>query len=308
MTRALVLGANGQDGSYLCEILSVRGYDVIGSGRRATARWPVAADNYRYQGCDLADTTALAALLKAVAPDFVFHFAAVHGAQGFDYESVWREAHCVNTLSVHAILEYVRKDRPGCALIYASSAKAFGDPLPAEIDESTPRRSSCIYSITKNAAHALIDYYRARHGVKASVLYLFNHESPRRGPDYFIPRIARALEKARTQGGKSEIHSLDFACDWGDAREYMEITADIAERGLGQDYVLATGRTWTGREMVGALFARHGLNHADFLVEKAAPATPRSYRASNGRLRQRLGRAPTRDILDVFDDFLQIAP
>jgi GDPmannose 4,6-dehydratase len=304
MTTALVLGANGQDGSYLCEILCARGHDVVAVGRQPGPRWPVADSKYRYLTCDISDTNALEALMRQSSPDIVFHFAAIHGAAGFDYESVWPQAHQVNTISVHAILEYIRGDKPGCGLIFASSAKVFGAPLPARISETTPRQSTCIYSITKNAAHALIDYYRARHGAKASVLYLFNHESPRRAPGYFIPRVAAALNKALSGGGKSEVYALDFCCDWGDAREFMEIAADIAERALGEDYVLATGKTWTGREIVSQLFARHGLNYADHLIEVApASAGQTPYLASGARLRQKLGRAPTRDILDVLDDF-----
>ena len=120
-------------------------------------------------------------------PDVIFHFAAIHGAAGFNYEAVWPELHQVNTLSVHAVLDYIRAERRGCGLVYASSAKVFGTPPPSRIDESTPRLSTDLYSITKNAAHALIDYYRARHDVRASVLYLFNHESPRRARTISFP-------------------------------------------------------------------------------------------------------------------------
>ncbi|HWY61226.1 MAG TPA: GDP-mannose 4,6-dehydratase [Rhizomicrobium sp.] len=308
MTTALVLGANGQDGSYLSEILCARGQDVVGVGRQPRPRWPVSSGKYRYQTCDISDTDTLQAILRLVSPDIVFHFAAIHGAAGFDYESVWREVQLVNTVSVHAVLEYIRGEKPSCGLVYASSAKVFGAPLPARISETTPRKSSCIYSITKNAGHALIDYYRARHAAKASVLYLFNHESPRRAPEFFIPRLAEALKRALLDGGKSEIYSLDFCCDWGDAREYMEIAADIAERALGEDFVLATGKTWTGREMAGQLFARHGLDLADHLIETAPASSMQSlYQASNAKLRARLGRAPMRSILDVFDEFLQAA-
>lgn len=308
MTTALVLGANGQDGSYLCEILCARGFDVVGAGRQSAPRWPAPAGAYRYRPCDIADPAAVTALLRDTAPDIVFHFAAIHGAAGFDYEAAWAELHQVNTVSVHAVLAYIRTEKSGCGLVYASSAKVFGTPLPGRIDETTPRISADLYSITKNAAHALIDYYRARHSVRASVLYLFNHESVRRPSNYFIPRIAAALNKARSGGGKSEIHSLDFACDWGDAREYMEIAADIAERGLGEDYVLATGKTWTGLEMVGQLFARHGLDHAGHIAEIAPGGGQKFYQASNARLKEKLGRVPRRSILDVFDDFLAGAP
>jgi GDPmannose 4,6-dehydratase len=309
MTITLVLGANGQDGSYLAEILCARDHTVVAVGRQPVACWPVAGERYRYQSCDIADIGALTALLHETAPNLVFHFAAIHGPAGFNYEAVWQQAQQVNTLSVHAVLEYIRAAKPGCGLVYASSAKVFGSPPPLFIDEASPRLSTDIYSATKNAAHALVDYYRARHGAKASVLYLFNHESPRRAPGFFIPRVAAALARAKAGGGKSALYTLDFACDWGDAQEYMEIAADIAGRGLGEDYVLATGKTWTGREMVSALFTRHGLDQAAYITQTAAPSgAPALYQASNARLQARLGRVPVRSILDVCDDFLRAAP
>ena len=300
---ALVLGANGQDGSYLCETLSARGTAVVAASRQPAPRWPVGSGLYHYQASDIADLDALGALLQAVSPDIVFHFAAIHGPAGFDYEAVWRRAHLVNTLSVHAVLDHIRKDNPGCGLVYASSAKVFGGVPPGRIDEASPRLSTDIYSTTKNAAHGLIDHYRARHGVAASALYLFNHDSPRRDASYFVPRVARALSAALSgHGGKSRLHTLDFACDWGDAREYMEITADVGERGLGQDYVMATGRTWSGREMVETLFRSHDLNYADHIETSQSGPAPALYQASNARLKDVLGRVPERSVLDVIAD------
>jgi GDPmannose 4,6-dehydratase len=305
--KALVLGANGQDGSYLCEILRARGHEVVAVGRQPQPRWPVADAGYSYQACDIADLYALTALLSETAPGIVYHFAAIHGPAGFDYEAVWRQAHFVNTLSVHAVLEYVRAMNPACGLVYASSSKVFGAPMPALVDEDSPRLSTCIYSTTKNAAQGLIGHYRARHGVAASSLYLFNHESPRREPSFFIPRVAAALAAART-GQKARLHTLDFTADWGDAREYMDIAADVGERGLGEDYVLATGATWNARDMVEEFFRRHGLNAADHVEAATTGPVPPASTANIARLKARLGRAPERSVLDVLDDMLRTAP
>jgi GDPmannose 4,6-dehydratase len=307
--KALVLGANGQDGSYLCEILCARGHDVVAVGRQPQPRWPVKDAHYRYQMCDVADLDALSALLRETAPDIVFHFAAIHGPAGFDYEAVWRQAHFVNTLSVHAVLDYIRAHNPGCGLVYASSSKVFGTPMPPLVDEDSPRLSTCIYSTTKNAAQGLIEHYRARHGVAASVLYLFNHESPRREAGFFIPRVAAALVTARAgTGQKTRLHTLDFTADWGDAREYMDIAADIGERGLGEDYVLATGTSWNARKMVADFFRRHGLDVGDHIETTMSGVAAPARRVSIARLRERLGRVPRRSVLDVLDDMAGTAP
>ena len=306
-SKALVLGANGQDGSYLCEILCARGYAVLAIGRQPQPRWPVDNVGYRYQACDITDLGALTALLRETAPDIVYHFAAIHGPAGFDYEAVWPQAHFVNTLSAHAVLDYIRTENPACGLVYASSSKVFGAPMPAMVDEDSPRLSTCIYSTTKNAAQGLIGYYRARHGVAASSLYLFNHESPRREAGFFIPRVAAALAAARA-GQKTQLHTLDFTADWGDAREYMDIAADVGEQGLGEDYILATGTTWNAGEMVDAFFRRHGLNAADHIETATSGSLPPASTASIVRLRERLGRVPERSVLDVLDDMQRTTP
>lgn len=300
---ALVLGANGQDGSYLCEALCARGYAVTAMGRQPKARWPVEGTSYTYRACDIGDMAALAALLRDTKPGIVFHVAAIHGPAGFDYEAVWESAHLVNTLSVHAVLAHIHRENPGCGLVYASSSKVFGSPMPALVDETSPRLSTCIYSTTKNAAHSLIDYYRTRHGVAASALYLFNHESPRRDAAFFIPRVAAALAAARNgAGSKSRLHTLDFTADWGDAREYMDLSIDVAERALGADYVMATGVSWNARQMVDAVFRRHGLDYAAH-VETAVdgPAAPAT-QAVNTRLLHAIGRAPSHSILDLVEE------
>src|SRR5690606_3712059 len=132
-------------------------------------------------------------------PASVFHLAAVHAsAEGTPYEGRFGEMLEVNVASVHAVLEALRAG--GGRMIHASSIKAFGEPLPAVIDEGTPRRSTCLYGVTKNAATDLVHYYRERHGVEASVVWLGNHESPRRAPEFFVPKLARCLLAAVRDG------------------------------------------------------------------------------------------------------------
>ena len=117
---ALVLGVNGQDGSYLAESLLARGWSVHGAGRQAESRWLDVAKNFTYHELDLNDIGALSALLKTLRPGFIFHMAAVHGASGFSYEDHWLETHAVNTLAAHAVLEHLRCDAPDGAMIYIS--------------------------------------------------------------------------------------------------------------------------------------------------------------------------------------------
>lgn len=306
--RALVLGVNGQDGSYLAESLLARGWSVHGAGRQPESRWLGDARDFSYHALDLNDLGALSALLKTLRPGVIFHMAAVHGAAGFSYESHWQEAHSVNTLAAHAALEYLRCDAPDAVMIYASSSKAFGLTLPPMITESTPRSSTCIYSTTKNAATDLIGYYRQRHGIRASVVWTFNHESPRRGAEYFIPKIVTILANSILDPGfVGRIATLQFASDWGDAAEYMDIVADIAEKAPGNDFILASGTTWAARNFVEILFQRYQLRSEEHLIEQQVPPATciANWHADPSALRNALGRTPQRSIFEVCDEILK---
>src|SRR6185369_3104620 len=185
MTRALVLGANGQDGSYLVEALLRRGTDVTGIARQAESRW-VRHPRYHHVGLDIRNSAAVGDFLAKNDPTEIYHLAATHGAAGYFYEPGWQDALGVNLGSVHACLEHMRSARTAPRVFYASSLKAFGAVPPSAIDEETPRVSSCLYSITKNAAADLISYYRGKHGVFLCIGYLLHNHSPRRSDDYFL--------------------------------------------------------------------------------------------------------------------------
>ncbi len=307
--RALVLGVNGQDGSYLAESLLARGWVVHGVGRQAESRWVMADERFTYHNLDIGDLADLQATLRDIQPDFIFHLAAVHGAAGFAYESHWHAAHAVNTLSVHAILEYLRGKAPDAAMMYGSSSKAFGATPPATITEATPRVSSCIYSTTKNAATDLINYYRSRHGIRASSVWLFNHESPRRSGEYFVPRVVEILANSICDPDfRGSIGTLQFICDWGDAAEYMDLTASMAETAPATDFILASGITLRGEGFVDRLFRRYGLRWQDHMAETLAPPAdaPPAWRADISTLKTRLATTPRRSIYQVCDDILRI--
>ena len=226
---SLVLGVNGQDGSYLAESLIALGRQVIGVGRQETSKYIKDSEYFTYKQLDIANTQELVIFLDELSPTKIYHLAAIHGAAGFKYEDKWIETHSVTTLSVHAILEYLRLKGAG-SLIYTSSSKAFGESPPPIVSENTKRISSCIYSIAKNSATDLIHYYRAKYGVCASVLWTFNHESSRRGIEYFIPKIVNCLASAlQNSGHTTEVYTLNFHCDWSDAAEFMDLAILVSD-------------------------------------------------------------------------------
>lgn len=301
---ALVIGVNGQDGSYLAEHLLSLGWRVTGLGRQTASRYiPDGTPGYTYVAANLSrDRDALPALLTSSRPDRIYHVAAIHGASGFVYEDHWQDALQVNVGSVHQILEYIRTAHPGARLLYASSAKAFDAHPPPITHERLQRHSTCLYSITKNASADMISYYRNQHGARATALFLFNHESPRRPGHYVLPRITEMLANAmRGQPSREPLRTLNFACDWGNSAEFMALGARLLEAGDNQDYVMATGRTWTGLDFTRELFARAGLNWCDHVAieEPVDEAFAAPFRADISRMISVLGHGPQQSALDV---------
>jgi len=306
MPRALVLGVNGQDGSYLAESLLRRGYQVSGVGRQSQSRYTPISPLFQYAALDLANRDALCAFVSDFRPDIAFHVAAIHGSAGSTYEISFSEMMKVNTDALHVLLEYARLENPKLRTIYANSLKIFPAPHVGQISEASPYRATCLYSISKIASLELISYYRQKHGIIASNLILFNHESARRGPSYFVPTITRALAAAITdQTAKIEIRTLDFWVDWSAADELMDIAVDVAEKAPNADYIVASGRTWRGREAVAELFARRRLDYRNHLIERLPESDPGApYFASIEYLARATGRRPIKTIFDIVDSML----
>jgi GDPmannose 4,6-dehydratase len=296
MSTALVLGVNGQDGSYIAEVLLERGDTVIGVARQPTSRW-VDPTRFTFVQLDAANSDALDALLARTTPDHIYHMAAIHGSAGHAYEADWRQALALNVGSVHTCLEHIRRRRPDTRLCYPSSLKVFGDPPPAEIDVTTARMSSCLYSITKNAATDLIHYYRARHAAWACVVYYFNHDSPRRPDSYFLPRLTAQIAAAIRQDlSAPSVATLDFWCDWGSSQEFMELTVDVMGQEVPQDVVMATGRPVHAADLAHALAEAAGLASPEWSprTRDTAPV-----RARLDALYHAVGRVPRLDALGV---------
>jgi GDPmannose 4,6-dehydratase len=301
MKSGLVLGVNGQDGSYLAEVLIARGYAVTGAARQARSRW-VDPARFRYVALDLFDAALLDALLTEVQPDEIYHMAAIHGSAGYAYEAGWREALALNVGTVHTCLEHMRRRRPEARLFYPSSVKAFGTNPPPIIDEKTLRVSDCLYSITKNAATELIHHYRTHHGAFASVGYYFNHDSPRRSDSYFLPRLAGQIAAQLGQRDETpDIATLDFWCDWGSGQEFMELTADLLQVDKPCDVIFATGRPMHAAALAADLAAAAGFSP----LPAVSPGKPPPYRADISRLREIVGKAPSAHAYEVAAWILQ---
>jgi GDPmannose 4,6-dehydratase len=305
----LVVGVNGQDGSFLAEALLARGRNVIGIARQKESRWVVSNSNFKYIALDLKDINRYVNCLKLINPSKIYHFAAIHGPSGFEYEANWLEAHTINTLVAHASLEHLRKKNPSGSFIYASSSKAFDCLSHPVISESAKRSSTCIYSITKNSTEEIILYYRKQHKILSNIFWLFNHESTRRERSYFIPKVIYILKELLDKNPINvSLGNLNFWCDWGDASEYMGIICEISEKKINEDFILGSGRVENANLYISKLFELYGVDPADAIkdwqdlsLEKSMPP----WRLDLSKLTSVIGRKPIKNIYEISSEILQ---
>lgn len=272
--KCLVLGVNGQDGSYLCEALLRRGYEVYGLGRADKSRY-ISNSLMHYIQMDLHDFEGLRLAISEVKPDKCFHFAAVHGAaaSGFEYETLFPSMMDVNVVSLQVLLEYARKFNSKMQLIYAGSCKIFPQPWIGELNEDSFIKPSCLYSLGKFTAQNLIRYYREFHFIDATNLILFNHDSPRRRPPFLLALVADTISRAKLDKNVLlSVANLDFWMDWGSAAEFMEVVAGLPESLQFADLIVATGNASYARDVVYEAFQRHGLDPQRHVYEFAKPA------------------------------------
>jgi GDPmannose 4,6-dehydratase len=261
----MIVGVNGQDGSYLAEHLVRRGEVVHGIGRSLQGSVQVANANIKYHSVDIVNRDLFFDVLTSSDPSVIYFTAAVHGSSGFDYVMSWEESVSVNMIAAQLCLEYVRLN-PSTKFIYFGSSKVFDLSPGRMISEDSPRRSNCIYSAQKNYIYDILKVYRRDYDLNCINLWLFNHESPRRKLDYFIPKLVDIAAHAfRDKTYSSPMYTLDFLCDWGCAKEYMAIVADIGLRVDQSDFIIATGITTSGYEIADQVFSGLGLRYEDHI-------------------------------------------
>ena len=270
--RAFITGITGQDGSYLAELLLLKGYEVHGLIRRASTFNTARIDHlyldshnpdakmFLHYG-DLSDGARLVSLLGELKPDEVYNLAAQsHVRVSFD-----EPEHTGDTTGVGCMrmLEAVRMSGIHTRFYQASSSEMFGASPPPQNEETqfyprSPYGAAKVYSywVTKN--------YREAYGMFAVNGILFNHESPRRGETFVTRKITRAAARIKA-GLENEIYlgNLDSIRDWGYAAEYVEGMWRMLQVDEPDDFVLATGGNFTVRDFLGTAFTHAGLNWED---------------------------------------------
>jgi len=304
MTRALITGVTGQDGSYLAEYLLAKGYEVHGLKRRSSSLNTdrvdhiyegshVAGARFYIHNADLTDCCSLARLLHQLQPDEIYNL----GAQSHVKVSFEMPEYTLDTIAGGALrlLEMIRQVGLRTRFFQASSAEIFGNSPPPQ-SENSSRHPCSPYACASLCAHSLVVNYRESYGFHASCGILFNHESPRRGETFVTRKISRSVAQIKL-GLQHKLHlgNLDARRDWGYAPDYVRAMWLMLQQDRPDDYVIGTGESHSVREFVETAFAEVGLDWHDYVEidpHEFRPTETDHRRADASKARLRLGWEP----------------
>ncbi len=261
MKKAFITGITGQDGSYLTELLLEKGYEVHGIIRRSsvftTQRirseiW--SHNNFNTHHGDLADSSNLHRLILKIKPDEIYNLGAQsHVAVSFEVPEYTGE---VDALGAIRLLDAIRDTGLNCKYYQASTSELFGGlPHTAPQSEKTPFYPKSPYGAAKLYAYWVTVNYRESYNLFACNGILFNHESPRRGETFVTKKITKAV--ANIHKGlqkKLVLGNLDAKRDWGHAKDYVEAMWLMLQHDKAEDFVIASGKTYTVRYFVEQAF------------------------------------------------------
>jgi len=301
--RALITGITGQDGIYLAELLVAKGYEVFGLVRgesnpklaEVTAAVPSATIVFG----DLTDLSSLVRALAVSRPDELYNLAGISSvAFSWQNAGLTTDVTAKGALNILEATRLYSGDDPRAVRFYqASSSEMFGNTAESPQRETTVFRPRSPYGVSKVFAHYMTINYRESYGMHASSGILFNHESPRRTPDFVsrkisqsVARIALGLQDGITLG------TIDVSRDWGFAGDYVHAMWLMLQQDEPDDFIISSGEAHSLREMLDVAFAHVGIDDWAPLVTQdprfMRPAEVQVVVGDNTKARTELGWSP----------------
>jgi GDPmannose 4,6-dehydratase len=303
MKKAFITGIDGQDGSYLAELLLSKGYQVHGMVRRVALEdpehhfWRIRhiLKKVKLHPASLESYPSIFKAIGEIQPDECYHLAA----QSFVSYSFEDEFSTINTNinGTHFVLSAIKEVVPKCKFYFAASSEMFGNAKETPQDEDTPFHPRSPYGISKVAGFDLTRNYREAYGIFAISGILFNHESPRRGYEFVTRKITSAVARIK-YGLDKVLHlgNLQAKRDWGFAGDYVLAMWLMLQERKPDDYVVATNQAYSVKEFVEVAFRYAGLNWKDYvIVDKNfyRPAEVNLLKGNYSKAKKVLGWAPT---------------
>ena len=285
MTRkALITGITGQDGSYLAELLLKKGYEVYGLVRKTSHFLHPNIGHIQHSlhliYADLIDPVSIDVAMREVQPDEVYNLAS----QSAPSESFKQPIHTaeITGIGAHRVLEAIRKACPTAKCYQASSSEMFGWVKEIPQSEDTPFNPANPYAAAKLYAHNICKIYRESYNIFISNGILFNHESPRRGLGFVTQKVTYAAACARLgirdsnflnengdpifKDGKVALGNLEAKRDWGFAGDFVEAMWLMLQQPKPDDFVIATGKTYSIKELCQIAFKYVGLDWEQYVI------------------------------------------
>jgi len=268
---ALITGVTGQDGAYLSELLLQKGYIVHGIKRRSSLFNTDRIDhlykdqhekgvNFFLHYGDLTDSTNLIRIVQEVQPDEIYNLGAQSHVQvSFETPEYTANGDAIGTLRILEAIRILKLENK-TRFYQASTSELYGKVQEIPQSETTPFYPRSPYAAAKLYAFWITKNYREAYGMYACNGILFNHESPLRGETFVTRKITRAV--ARIKLGLQEklfLGNLDAQRDWGHARDYVEGMWMMLQKDIADDYVLATGKTYSVRHFIDLAFSEVGI-------------------------------------------------
>jgi len=315
--RALITGINGQDGSYLAELLIDKGYEVFGTVKRNSVAENQTArldSVYNKIGKNLiyADLTDLSSLLNALRmsnPDEVYNLAAQsHVRISFDQPIYTANATGLGTLN---LLEAVRSFNPNIRIYQASSSEMFGNSIDSDgfQRESTPMNPVSPYGCAKVFSYNICRNYRNSYGMYISNGILFNHESPRRGTNFVTNKVCKEAVKIKLGlSNKLALGNLDATRDWGHAKDYVEAMWMILQQENSGDFVCSTGVSHSVRDLVEYVFSKLDLDWKSYVTQDEKflrPEELNDLKGDSSHLRSLTGWDPKYTFETMLDEMIE---
>lgn len=267
MKKVLITGITGQDGSYLAESLLSKGYEVHGIVRRVALEdpehrlWRIKhiLDKIVLHSASLESFPSIFKVVDKVKPHECYHLAA-QSYVSYSFEDEFSTID-TNIGGTHFVLAALKERAPHCKFYFAASSEMFGNVKETPQNENTPFYPRSAYGISKVAGYHLTRNYREAYGLFALSGILFNHESPRRGNEFVTRKVTNAVAKIKL-GVEKELRlgNLEAKRDWGFAGDYVEAMWLMLQQDKPEDFVIATGASYSVKDLVETAFSYVGLN------------------------------------------------
>jgi len=260
MSKAIIIGHTGQDGTYLWQLLSSKKYDLIG----ISAASALSSQKGKLDAIDIRNYNRVVELIETEKPDELYYLAAVHQSSAdkkMEEGELFQKSIDINSKAFINFLEAVRLHSPHTKIFYAASSHIFGETQSPIQDETTPLNPNCIYGITKTMGIRACYFYRDNYGIFASVGIFYNHESPLRASKYVSKKIVEtAVAIKRGIANKLILGNLDHRVDWGYAPDYVEAAYRILQLKQPDIFVISSGTTHSIQDFTEGVFTCLGLD------------------------------------------------